>query len=345
MDRESSRVARAPLDGRGHARVRPRALPRGRGVVAQVPHRRVPRGHVPLHAPERPRRRVRRPRHGVPPPDGSPPREPPVPPRPGARRAREAHRRRPEARVQRVDGLRGEPSLLGRRPGRDTNSRANDSHDQVQPAERHRPRGAPSRAGQIFGTRRGRTRVRRRGPAGSALPGGRQERDRGDAGEVRGVDAGARREPGQSRGRRVPRAEILHPGGGGGGGGSDVRGGTFGDEGDSGSDVRRRSPLGGDDPRSDGGHARGAGEESAERRGRLLRDGEGRVGEPAEGGARGARRRRGAPWVHTWLDGPDARVSNAWRRRNALGVEGGWDGGEEEAEEEEETREGPGEGG
>ena len=50
-------------------------------------------------------------------------------------------------------------------------------------------------------------------------------------------------------------------------------------------------------------------------------------------------------WVHTWLDGPDARVSNAWRRRNALGVEGGWDGGEEEAEEEEETREGPGEGG
>ncbi len=49
-------------------------------------------------------------------------------------------------------------------------------------------------------------------------------------------------------------------------------------------------------------------------------------------------------WVHTWLDGPDARVSNAWRRRNALGVEGGWDGGEEEAEEEE-TPEGPGEGG
>ena len=75
------------------------------------------------------------------------------------------------------------------------------------------PRGAPSRAGQIFGTRRGRARVRRRGPAGGALPGGRQERDRGDAGEVRGVDAGARREPGQSRGRRVPRAEILHPGG------------------------------------------------------------------------------------------------------------------------------------
>ena len=172
-------------------------------------------------------------------------------------------------------------------------------------------------------------RVRRRGPAGGALPGGRQERDRGDAGEVRGVDAGARREPGQSRGRRVPRAEILHPGGGrGGGGGSDVRGGTFGDEGDSGSDVRRRSPLGGDDPRSDGGHARGAGEESAERRGRLLRaDGEGRWANPP----REALATRGAVavhhWVHTWLDGPDARVSNAWRRRNALGVEDGTGGG------------------
>jgi hypothetical protein len=31
--------------------------------------------------------------------------------------------------------------------------------------------------------------------------------------------------------------------------------------------------------------------------------------------------RRGAfavhHWVHTWLDGPDARLSNAWRRRRA----------------------------
>ena len=52
---------------------------------------------------------------------------------------------------------------------------------------------------------------------------------------------------------------------------------------------------------------RGAPARSAERRGRLLRDGEGRVGEPAEE----ALAARGAVavhhWVHTWLDGPDAR--------------------------------------
>ena len=27
-------------------------------------------------------------------------------------------------------------------------------------------------------------------------------------------------------------------------------------------------------------------------------------------------------WVHTWLDGPDARVTNVWRRRNILDDDG-----------------------
>ena len=29
-------------------------------------------------------------------------------------------------------------------------------------------------------------------------------------------------------------------------------------------------------------------------------------------------------WVHTWLDGPDARVTNVWRRRNILDDDREW---------------------